>query len=205
MRLEFPVRSLGRLHTVPMTRALPWIIAATFPMVACGTVAVPSSPATLHALEECPSCGVDGTQPLPVPLFWGGSSDTINGLQPWTYGAERLKDEITEIYVRPATPAEIRDGSPSVPLGCLSERHPQLTEILFKSQLSKLLTLSATLRTVKAVQIDHLRSQADADVICAANFGPQWHAVTGHPLLDGWDGTGFWAAGYRPGDAGIEW
>lgn len=205
MSLGFPARSLDRLHTISMTRALPWIIAATFPLVACGTVAVPPSSATLYALEECPSCGVNGAQPVPVPLFWGGSSDTVNGLQPWTYGTERLRDEVNEIYVRPASPAEIQSGGPNVPLGCLSERRSRLIEVFFKSRVSKSLTLSVTLLTVKAVQMDNLRNQADADAVCAANFGQQWHAVTGHPLLDGWDGTGFWAAGHRPGDAGLEW
>ncbi len=185
-----------------MLRKLPWIAFAALSLAACGqtTQTTPLPSLSLHALEDCPSCGITGEPVVPVELFWAWEAGRV---QVWTYGEERLVENrwteaTTEVYIRPADDWERQAGSPSVRLGCLLE---QLEGNVFFSSSR----LTPALQTLGPVDTESLATQTDADALCMRSFGQRWHAVRGGPSLNLWEGRGLWVLGHRPGFTGPEW
>ena len=192
---RFPAGSLPGAHTVHMPRALAWIAAVALPLAACGAVTPPSS-FPLRALEDCPSCGIMPTEPVPEALFWGWHPENSAAPEVWTYGEERQNGDVREVHISPSEQLSSQKKF-SRPLGCLLEGGQP-------DALSEGPSASSTFHATDPIPFRQLTSQAGADALCANTFGAQWRAVA-RSSLDSAGAQGFWVAGHRPGDTGLEW
>lgn len=173
-----------------MLRCLAGITAATLLLASCGSV---HSPVTLRAQEECPSCGLLGPDIDPALAFWAWDG---SGLQQWTFSDEQQTLTGTEVYVEPA-PVQVRPyRRAEVGVGCMQRRR---TYDEFREP-----HVTVSLKVVPPPAVETLSSLTAGNAVCA-RLGSSWRMVVSDPLVDSWDGTGFWASGQRPSAGSAEW
>ncbi len=166
-----------------MFRTLAVMTTLTVLLASCGSV---QTPVTLRAQEECPSCGVDGPRADPDQVFWGW---TDAGLLMWAFGEETQTPDGPEVYVHPSELSVLPGSEGAVHVGCMQRR--RVRTVLREPYLK------ATVKVVPTPGPGTLTSAAAATAYCAAQLGSSWRIVTGDPLLESWDGAGFWASGQR--------
>ncbi|WP_189071608.1 hypothetical protein [Deinococcus sedimenti] len=191
-----------------MTRTLILPVLAALSLSACGSVGTPEmGRATLHAQEDCPSCGI-----MPVTVdpqeFWAWS-DTLSAPQVWAYGAARVNGGVREVLVNPVSqPVALEPAAARMtggvwfdrPLACLNTADGDLTMERWGRP---------TLRTTEAVAAAALTGRGAAERTCLDQFGPGWAPLTDSQpnLIDSelvW-AAGRWVVDTRKAQAGVEW
>jgi hypothetical protein len=188
---------------------LPWILALPLWLASCGTdlSTVPAAaqdqvqgqpPVLLHALDDCPSCGILPMPGLYTELFWIWSDALTEegraGFQQWTYGQRQVTERGPEVLVLPTqTPV----GTRTLSIGCINE-HPTLLFLLLPGSV---LTekASASFQSTPAAPLASSATRLDADARCSAAFGLDWHVMA--PQVT----TGIWVAGQPPSSTEPTW